>query len=518
MFLQTNRRSFLGQTALGAGSMLFFPGLLTSCTDHRNLPPTGDPSNPTVGDFSIDWNDKAKTVIVASLNAIPEVGEILSVLFELLWPSDSQEDPWDEVKDRVADLVNQKISDLVTQQVSDKLKGLNNSTKDYLKELKYGNATSILDQWITTRDSFDEALPQFQSQGYELPLLGMFTQFANMHLAILRDGVINGKAWGRSQKDQQQDLLDLKTAITNYQYYTYNWVYGIGLNVAFAKAESIGGSDACEPGATVDKYLREISLTVLDYRDMWPYYDVTLYPNGPRIPINRAVYSEKFGYCVGYDLLAKYGYPTSSFSYPPSPDFKLWPTKGPTQIIVWGGEIINGILVRYPQGSGPYGSTQTPPMGLDGWTGGSTQPPRGGEFEIFPTNPVVGARFSFNKYPPNYDSNLGLSAIQFVYKDGATTPWTGTRGSSDSIEVKAPFGQFISSIYFTGHLVVFGFQYINFEVPITTQAIRSLYITSPKERTENEFVQAFPSLNLTSALITDDLKRDRQVYWASINA
>ncbi|RAJ92994.1 delta endotoxin-like protein [Larkinella arboricola] len=517
MLLQTgitNRRQFLERTALGAGSVLFLPELLVSCTDHR-IPDPGDPPIVTpVGDYSIDWNDKSKTLIVASLKAIPEVGELLSVLFELFWPS-PQEDVWAEVRDQVETLIDKKISESVYQQVKDDLQGLNNSTILYLHELKNGNVGSIQEQWIVTRNSFAQALPHFQSEGYELPLLGLFAQFANLHLALLRDGVAFGESWGRSQADQQQDLLDLQTTITNYQYYAYHWAYGEGLVDALVKGGNNGGSNACEPATTVDRYLREISLTVLDYRDMWPYYDVSLYRNGPRIPIKRAVYSGKIGYCVGYDFLAKYGYPTSPSFYP---DFNLWPTQGPTQITIWGGEFIDGMQVTYPQGGGPYSNTQTPRMGLDGWTGGSTQPPRGGVFPISPANPIVEARLSFNKYPPNYDDNLGVSAIQFVYKDGATTPWTGTRGSSDIIDVKAPFGQFISSIYFTGHLVVFGFQYINFEAPITTEAIRAVYRTSPKERTENEFVQAFPSLGLTSALITDDLKMARQAYWASIKA
>ncbi|NEU70267.1 hypothetical protein GK091_25545 [Spirosoma agri] len=528
MFLQNNRRKFLEQTALGAGGMLFFPGLLTSCTDHR-IPDPGNSVVPPVGDIASD-DDIAKTTVTTILGEIPYVGALLSALVDIFW--NTQTDPWDEIKDRVDQVVTQKLSDFVYQQIKDQLGSLSDAVPGgmigamtlYLNEVKAyvetsktnpnADPTSVREQWVATRTVFVTALPLFQSKGYEVSLLGLFTQFANMHLSLLRDGVISGKAWGRSDADQQQDILDLQKAIKGYADYTYDTLeLGYANAIAYALDH---GKDPCDAAAAGVLYASTMTLLAQDYAATWSYFDVTLYPNGPRIPLRREIYSGLQGYCKGFDLVKKYGFnPTDSFYA----GYSTPPQKVPTQLTIWGGEVIEGVQVTYPTGGGLNGITQTVRMGLDSLNGGSTQPPRGGMFNLSPTNPIVLIRLSFNKYPPDYSADiLGVSAIQFVYKDGATSPWTGTLNNSNIVEVKPPYGHYISSVYFGAYLVVFGLQYINLEAPKSTDAVQLIYKTSPKERTAADFARAFPELGITQALITDDLKKARQEYWATIKA
>ena len=110
----TNRRKFLERTALGASSLFFLPGLLTSCTDEKNLDPNtpvvGSPVVGAGGDPTIDWNDDAKIVVIAGLSKIPIVGSILGPLLAILWPATKQ-DVWGEVKKQVEEVVGQKISE-----------------------------------------------------------------------------------------------------------------------------------------------------------------------------------------------------------------------------------------------------------------------------------------------------------------------------------------------------------------------------------------------------------------------
>ena len=444
----TNRRTFLERTALGAGSMLFFPSLLASCTDHRIVGPGDTPIViPPIEDISSD-DDIAKTTVTTILGEIPYVGALLSALVDIFWNTNT--DPWDEIKDRVDQVVTQKLSDFVYQQVKDQLGSLSDAVPGgmvgamtlYLNEVKAyvetpnADPSSVREQWVATRTVFVTTLPFFQSKGYEVPLLGLFTQFANMHLALLRDGVISGKAWGRSEADQQQDILDLQKAITAYASYTYDTLK-FGYDNAIAYAKDHDGADPCNAEAAGVRYASTMTLLAQDYAATWPYFDVTLYPNGPRIPLTREIYSGLQGYCKGFDLLQKYGFnPSNSFYV----GYSTPPKKAPTQITIWGGEVIEGIQVTYPTGDGLNGITQTVRMGLDSLNGGSTQPPRGGMFNLSPTNPIVLIRLSFDRYPPDYSADiLGVSAIQFVYKDGATSPWTGTLNSSNIVEVKTSF-------------------------------------------------------------------------------
>ncbi|CCH51877.1 Pesticidal crystal protein cry1Da AltName: Full=Insecticidal delta-endotoxin CryID(a) [Fibrisoma limi BUZ 3] len=510
--------------------MLFFPGLLTSCADHRIVGP-GDPAVPPVGDEDYDGNDIAKTCVVTALGMIPEVGEILAALVEIFWP-ETKEDPWDEVKDRVEALIKKDIDELVYQQVKQDLGGFKNGQPGglvglmtlYLDEVKAYNETlktnpnaspeGVIRQWVSTRAAFVNALPHFQADNYEDLLLPLFVPFASMHLALLRDIVIDGKAWGRSEAEHQQDILDLQSAITAYASYTYDTLR-FGYDNAIGQALN-NGKDLCDAEAAGVLYASTMTLLAQDYAATWPYFDVTLYPNGPRIPLSREIYSGLQGYCKGFDLVQKYGFnPTNSFLI----GYSVPPKKAPTQITIWGGEVIEGMQVTYPTGGGLNGITQTVRMGLDSLTGGSNQPPKGGTFHISPTNPIVLVRLSFNKYPPQYDNNiLGVSAIQFVYKDGATSPWTGTLNNSYIVEVKPPSGHYVSSIYFGAYLVVFGFQYMNLQLPAGTDAMRTIYITSPTERTADDFTQAFPELGDSSTLITEELKADREAHWASFKA
>lgn len=160
----TNRRQFLERSALGAGSVLFLPGLLASCIDHR-IPP--DPSTPIdllVGDDNIEVTEDIKITVTHALAMIPIVGEILSMITELLWPHGKQE-AWDKVKEQAEAALNQKIDELVSRQLTDDLAGLNNSITLYLNEVKNGNAASIQGQWISTRNAFALAKPHFQSKG-----------------------------------------------------------------------------------------------------------------------------------------------------------------------------------------------------------------------------------------------------------------------------------------------------------------------------------------------------------------
>ena len=494
----TNRRKFLERSVLGAGSVLFLPGLLGSCTDHR-IPPDGTPIIfPPLSDYKLDWNDDAKITVKSFLEMIPEAGEILGGLVDIFWPN-TPDDVWGEVKAEVEAIVNQKIAAAVYQQVSEDLKGLNNSITLYRNELKNGTPAEILTQWQITRNSFATALPHFQDPGNELPLLGLFGQFANMYLSVLRDAVISGASWGRSVGDQQQDVTDLKKAILDFANYADRTVTS-GADKLNTKRDD----HACEPFRTNNKYVRQMTLTVLDFVETWPYYDVTLYPNGATVVSIREIYSDPYGTCDDSgNIVTPYPYPTQF----------------PTQLSVWGGDRIDAVQLTYPAGSGPKGVTQTPRMGDQpfGNTGGSNQPPYGGVFNLSPANPIIQAKVTvsdvvnalhFKFYDGTITNKLGGN-----YKEGTDTDWLGYTDNA------------LSSIYINGvsrwkqcaDCVVFGFQW-HPSPSATLRAIGAIYIKSPKERSAADFAKAFPKLGISAGSITEELKLARKAHWAYIEA
>ncbi len=499
----TNRRKFLERTALGAGSVLFLPGLLTSCADHR-IPEPSTPGviPPVVGADYTDWNDQAKTFVVAGLSMIPEVGGILSGLLSIFWPGT---DVWSQVRDRVESLIDQKLSDQVNLQVNDDLEGLQSSLNLYLLELKNGNSVSILTQWIATRNSFAEALPHFQSEGYETVLLGLFAQFANMYLSLLRDAVINGKSWGRSVGDQQQDIKDLQTSISDFSTYTQT--------TCTDYLNSLPSKGPNEPFASRNHFTREITLAALDYMNTWVFYDITKYPKGaPKILFPRELYSDPQG-----TINSDFG-PLQL----PSP-----PTQSPIHITVWGAdEGIKAVQLTYPTGSGPGGVTTTPRMGVQDGSG-STNFPSGDDFDINSNDPIV--QVSTGLYTSRIDNFVYGMQFQFYdgYSRGAMGGWDHSGDRAQGPWAGIP-DHFMSSIYIHGSTsganyyevvadcVIYGFKYLNGGPSVTSRTLGLLYVTNPRELSGADFAQAFPTYGVADALITDNLKAARQAYWAAI--
>jgi hypothetical protein len=491
-----NRRKFLERSALGAGSLLFAPLLLESCKRDQDLPAPYFP--PRILGEEFDWNDDAKIVVTTGLEMIPEVGDILGGLVDIFWPS-SKVDVWGEIKAQVEALVDKKILDSVYQQVSEDLQGLNNTLILYLSAIKTGTPSEILTQWQITRTAFTQALPHFQSIDYQLPLLPLFAQFANLYLTILRDGVIAGTSWGRTAADQQQTAIDLTQSIKDFSFYAGN-AYGLGRLALSQKVNA--DPNTCQPFLALNKFDRQMTLTALHYMDTWPYYDVTQYPTGTHVVLTRETYTDPQGDCP---------FDNGKIDLPPS----SYPTQPPTSISIVGESGIlgklYGVQLTYPANSGPNGVTQTPYMGL-----GSG--PIQGILTMSPNNPITYARASY-EYPFNVNS------LQFKYYDGTITPAYGNGQFIGDSGMMGYNNQFLSSVYIQGIKkssngpdgFVFGFQY--WQPPAATlNAVRAIYIRSPKERSLADVAKAFPKVANTANLITDELKAARIAYWAYIEA
>jgi hypothetical protein len=248
-----------------------------------------------------------------------------------------------------------------------------------------------------------------------------------------------------------------------------------------------------------------MTLSVTDFMHIWPYYDVTLYPTGTKVALTREVYSDPHG--------------TTDNSHPNAPLAlrKPEPTQFPTQVVVWGWDLIDAAMVTYPAGSGPGGVTQTPRMGNA--NGGSNQPPHGNIFNISPGNPIVQARVTYGDI---------VNSMQFKFHDGTLSNVLGGRVESGSNDtgLMGIANHALSSLHIHGYsdayggaadCVVFGYKYW-ISPAATINALRALYVRSPKERSSADVLKAYDHLALPADLITEDLKTTRQAYWEYIAA
>jgi len=272
-------------------------------------------------------------------------GGPLEVMLDCLWP-ESEKDIWGEIKQQVEQLIDEKISDLVYQQVSEDLTGLNNNLSEYIWSLNSGDTISYTEQkWNELDSDIMQQLPHFQSEGYELLLLPLFSQMANMHIAILRDGVLNGKNWNWGEETINHVQERLTNTINDYSGYTMS-TYNDYYNDLANKTKQ--NQHKTEPFNTLNNFVRGMTGPVLDFVDVWPYYDCSVYPDmdSSIIPPPREIYSNAVG---------------TSDDNP----FKIvdTPEGFPRTIKLWHGNMIDSMEVIYDEGMGPDGTTTSGRIG-----------------------------------------------------------------------------------------------------------------------------------------------------------
>ena len=375
---------------------------------------------------------------------------------------------WAEIEDRVEALVNRKISERVWADTQDALAGLRLVLDDYVYTLRNHpeDPDVISVKWNVANSLFLHDLPRFQSRGYELLLLPLFAQFANLHLMLLRDGAQHGGDWGWSSGLVQSTRVKLADTVTSYSHWTTQ-TYGAGL--ADVKATTPANRKHTEPFNTVNRFQREMTLTVLDFALTWPYFDVIRYPDPVVVPVTREIYSDLCGTADD-----------TGVSLPAKP-----PTQPIRRILVWGWDRIDAAQVDYPDNGGPDGKTSTGRMGSA--SGGVPEPPGGGTFEIANTGDVVRVQAR---------SGDILNAMWLTFADGVRSNQMGGKyhGGSDTFW-EYP-GEILSSIkimgvsksYRSANAAVYGFKYKDERFPLpASDVLLTLYASDPAQPTPDAF-------------------------------
>lgn len=403
-----------------------------------------------------------ENAIAGTLGMVPEVGSILSALVYILWPS-SKEDIWSEIKGQVEDLVNQQISAEVYQQVQQDLQGLQGVIGRFQQAVAAGDNADTMTQWDIVDDALVQALPHFQAKGYQLALAPLFAQFVNLHLAVMRDGVLFGAQWGWPAATLQNHSQNLTTTLAQYLKYA-NQTYQNGLVMATGQAgtDVQGLQHKIEPFKGINSYTRGMTLALLDFVNLWKYFDPSVYPNPVSVYLDREIYSDP---CGTADDTGPIKLPTP-------------PTQPITQIAVWGADRVESVQLTYPAGGGPGGVTTTARQGYAG--SGSPAPPRGGVFNVS-ANPVASVTCAFGSI---------VNSITLTFADGTTSNMLGGGYPGGTPVTFSYPGEILSSIHISGNSVfydcadcaVFGFKFTADQQP-DTSTLRNLYISAPRTPT-----------------------------------
>ena len=418
-----------------------------------------------------DWSNTAMVTIASFLGMVPEVGSLLNGLVYILWPSD-QQDVWDQIKDQVQQLIDQDLTELIKNLENQTLQGLKNDIGDYEDAIATQDSSNISTNWRSANQNFGLSIPQFQVADYEVALLPYFAQAVNLHLALLRDGVLHGKDWGWTDADVFSAKQQLVDAIDQYNQYvgdTFNQENQKRFD-AFSNAErdylvfcannppmdySLGIHYNVTAWNAYNNFVQYMTLHVLDFWKMWPSFS-----GGPvQVVLDREIYSAACG--------------SSDYAVIPGTPWSSMPTQPISQIEVFAGDRIDGILLTYPAGGGPNGQTQVV-------AGKITD--SGDTHTTFATavNPLVGVSVWFGDV---------VGALQCDSSDGTfTNVGRDIPSSKNTWYLPAPPGEIISSVYINGtdqsyqsaNLIIFGYQYQR-KTTADLTALRHLYVVSPSE-------------------------------------
>ncbi|WP_190325353.1 insecticidal delta-endotoxin Cry8Ea1 family protein [Bacillus cereus] len=229
----------------------------------------------------------------AGLGTIGGIVGLFSEALKWLWPNKTT-DTWAVFIQEVEELINQKVTEAIVNKALAELKGLGDLIEEYiiLLEKWEQNAPDLTieellrNKFINLNDFFIQNMPSFGVLGYEVPLLTVYAQAANLHLTVLRDADLLGKQWGMDSKviEYYYDLQKRKTA--EYSDYCVKW-YNSGL-------DRLKGSDAMS-WYNYNKFRREMTLMVLDIVALFPNHDARMYHMETTAELTRMVYTDPLG-------------------------------------------------------------------------------------------------------------------------------------------------------------------------------------------------------------------------------
>ncbi|MGI8362074.1 pesticidal protein Cry2Ab [Bacillus cereus] len=159
---------------------------------------------------------------------------ILNGLWDLVFPNDNTKLMQDILRE-TEKFLNQRLNADTLSRVNAELEGLqknvaefNRQVDNFLNPNRNPTLLSITSSVNTMQQLFLNRLTQFQLRGYELLLLPLFAQAANLHLSFIRDVILNAEEWGISAatlRTYRDYLKDYTKEYSNYCINTYQTAF-----------------------------------------------------------------------------------------------------------------------------------------------------------------------------------------------------------------------------------------------------------------------------------------------------
>nr|6WPC_A Chain A, Cry1A.2 [Bacillus thuringiensis]6WPC_B Chain B, Cry1A.2 [Bacillus thuringiensis]6WPC_C Chain C, Cry1A.2 [Bacillus thuringiensis]6WPC_D Chain D, Cry1A.2 [Bacillus thuringiensis] len=240
----------------------------------------------SVGNTPIDISLSLTQFLLSEF--VPGAGFVLG-LIDLIWgfvgPSQ-----WDAFLAQVEQLINQRIAEAVRNTAIQELEGMARVYRTYATAFAEWERApddpelreALRTQFTATETYISGRISVLKIQTFEVQLLSVFAQAANLHLSLLRDVVFFGQRWGFSTTTVNNYYNDLTEGISTYTDYAVRW-YNTGL-------ERVWGPDSRD-WVRYNQFRRELTLTVLDIVALFPNYDSRRYPIRTVSQLTREIYT-----------------------------------------------------------------------------------------------------------------------------------------------------------------------------------------------------------------------------------
>ncbi|MEI4605766.1 insecticidal delta-endotoxin Cry8Ea1 family protein [Bacillus cereus] len=267
-----------------------------------NTPFVGDISTYSSPEIALSAQNAVLTGInvagnILSYFGVPLVKQsfgIVSKLISILWRAFNPVDPWAELMVLVEELINRKIDGIVRKGALDSLDGLKEIMDLYRTRLNTWsnnktdlNRRAVLAQYEIVDSFFVYDMVKFRSPGYEILLLPVYAQAANLHLILLRDADIFGEEWGLGPDVIRDNYSRLQRLIRDYKDHCVTF-YNAGLN-QFNRSSA-------QDWVSFNKFRRDMTLTVLDIASLFPNYDPRRYSLAVKTELTREIYTDPVGF------------------------------------------------------------------------------------------------------------------------------------------------------------------------------------------------------------------------------
>ncbi|WP_180235399.1 insecticidal delta-endotoxin Cry8Ea1 family protein [Bacillus cereus] len=189
-----------------------------------------DANTALTATFGVAW-----AVLGVSNPVGSAIAGILNVVTPIIFNQVDPNSPlkvWESMIGYAQALIKKELTETVRNLALDHIDRINDYQIDYKNKARIwegnptpGNASQLLDAFKNLKKSCQDAMPHLDTRGYETILLPLYAQAANIHLIVLRDGLMHGRSWGMTNEEYEDlysGFFGFKNRIATYTNYCTN--------------------------------------------------------------------------------------------------------------------------------------------------------------------------------------------------------------------------------------------------------------------------------------------------------